>query len=43
VVALPDGVAEVTPLVMSESQLTLTQIQAGKDAQLKQAITNLAA
>lgn len=41
VVPLPDNVAEVTPLVASEGNLTLAQIEVGQDVQLKQAIQNL--
>lgn len=41
VVPLPDTVPEITPLVASEGNLTLAQIEAGQDAQLKQAIANL--
>ena len=43
VVPLPDGATEITPLVASENNLTLAQMRAGQDAQLKQAIQNLSA
>ena len=41
-VPMPAGAVELTPLVANESHLTLAQIQAGQDVQLKQAIQNLA-